>query len=282
MKLKTILLLNENTDSWDGITEGNGWFAYFESNNWDNKRSGASVYITEGEPHKYWIKVKTSGLRKPNDTNESYRQRVRKHSSKVARNWISTARKLHNTPELNEVGNPIQLTWKECFKMALESVSSHVLEWGEESPKKKDRQPEVEPVNFSFVTEDTENTMAKTYGCVVLDPSSQTQLINTFRAQIPADWKVIAHHMTIQFPGFPEDQKQDLGKRVSLAAYELGISDKAIAVKVTGYPSKNSIPHITLAVNVNGGGKAQDSNSIRNWTKVTTVTLTGTVTEEKC
>ena len=140
---------SDDTESWAGIVEGNGWFMYRGSNNWDKKMSEASVYITEGKPTKYWMRIKTHGLRKPNDTNESYRQRINKHSDKVARSWMSAARKIHNNPEINEVGNEIQITWKEAFKLALESskVKPFISEWGE---TKKDTSAMADPVNFTY------------------------------------------------------------------------------------------------------------------------------------
>lgn len=172
MKLKTILLLNEmsipsfnmgsmtsndtklraypgsmdDAESWDGIKEGNGWFMYRGSNDWHSKRSGASVYITEGEPHKFWIKIKTHGLRKPNDTNESYRNTVKKHTDKVSRAWMTAARKIHNSPEINEVGNEIPVSWKQAFREALNDpkVKPYIDKVGEEK-----NSPIVDPVNFT-------------------------------------------------------------------------------------------------------------------------------------
>jgi hypothetical protein len=136
----------DDGEYWDGVTEGQGWFCYRESNNWDIKRSGASVTITEGDPHRFWIKIKTHGLKKPTDTNESYRQRVRKHVDKVSKAWITAARNLHNNPEINEVGNYLQKTWKECFEEALNDpkISSFVSEKGETKIS-----PIADPVNFT-------------------------------------------------------------------------------------------------------------------------------------
>ena len=249
----------DDVESWDGVTEGKGWFMYREANNWDSKRSGASVYITEGEPHKYWIKVKTHGLKKPTDTHESYKTRVKKHSSKVSRTWVTEARKIYNNPDINEVGNEIKVTWKEAFRRALEhpNVKGNISEWGEES-KKKDRQPAIDGVNFSLIAE----SMKQSYSAIVLDNDSHEKLITEI--DIPSGWSVIAHHMTIQFPGIPEEAKSDLGKTVILTATELGISDKAIAVKVSGYPSKNKTPHVTIAINKTNGGQAKHSNDIAN------------------
>jgi hypothetical protein len=171
MKLKTILLIGESAgfgmaggslggsltsydtqlrakpgsmddvESWDGIVEGDKWFCHIQANDWDKKLSGASVTITENDKHhKFWIKIKTHGLRKTGDTNESYRQRVKKHSNKIARKWISEAKKLHR-PELNEVGNEIPKYWSESFKKSIESIKPFISDWGEK---------EIDSVNFTY------------------------------------------------------------------------------------------------------------------------------------
>jgi hypothetical protein len=126
---------NDDVEDWDGIVEGQDWFCYIEGNDWQNKRSGATIYINEDDkPHKMWIKIKTHGLRKNNDTNESYKERVRKHVNKVARSWMSAAKDIHNNPDLNEVGNPIPISWKQAFKEALTNskVKSYITEIGEQ------------------------------------------------------------------------------------------------------------------------------------------------------
>jgi len=130
------------------------------------------------------------------------------------------------------------------------------------------------------------------YSAVVLDEKSHDELLAKFKDSIPEGWKTFAHHMTIVFgKGLPEDLKGDLGKSVELTVTELGKSDKAMAVKVEGYPpdkkafkSTNKIPHITLAVNTLEGGKPVMSNQITNWSpvenfKVEEFKVTGTVTE---
>jgi len=101
------------------------------------------------------------------------------------------------------------------------------------------------------------------YSAVVLDEKSRNKLIKTFKADIPEGWEPIAHHMTIVF-GKPVPQKEDIGKEVQLKVIKLGKSDMAVAVQVEGYPSNNKIPHITLAVNPDGG-KAVMSNDITDW-----------------
>lgn len=171
MKLKTLLLLErgmsmgygsmssndiklrpipgsfDDVEDWDGITESNEWFLYRETNNWDTKRSGATVYITEDEiPHKYWIKVKTNNLRKSNDTNKMYQERAKKHADKVSRAWMSEAKRLYKSPGYNEMGNKMIVSWKQAFKEALNNpkIKTFIENWGEESAA-----PIADPVNFT-------------------------------------------------------------------------------------------------------------------------------------
>ena len=122
----------------------------------------------------------------------------------------------------------------------------------------------------------------KKFASLVLDEKSRSKLLNEVSQYIPSGWKVIAHHMTINFgKGLPEDLKGDLGKTKAIRATEIGISDMAIAVKVLGYHSDNNIPHVTIAVNPNGG-KPVMSNDITDWKPLELpIQLNGVVTEEK-
>jgi hypothetical protein len=121
-----------------------------------------------------------------------------------------------------------------------------------------------------------ENVDKVLYSAVVLDEKSRNILLERFKSVIPNDWKTIAHHMTIAF-GKGVDNPEDLGQEVTLKVIELGISDMAIAARVEGYPSKNEVPHITLAINPNGG-KPFMSNQITNWTPVQHLNIYGKVT----
>jgi hypothetical protein len=114
------------------------------------------------------------------------------------------------------------------------------------------------------------------YSCVLLDEQSRKELLNIVRDRIPKGWKIIAHHMTINMGELKD--KTDIGKDVTLTVEALGLSDMTIAVKVIGYPSKNEIPHITIAVNPNGG-KPVMSNNITNWQPIDSFELNGVVTE---
>lgn len=104
------------------------------------------------------------------------------------------------------------------------------------------------------------------YSAVVLTKESHGKLLNSLTNVIPDDWKTFAHHMTIVFgQGLPEDLIKYNGMKVKLTAKEFGLSDMAMAVKVDGFHSNNEIPHITVAVNVNAGGKPFMSNKINDW-----------------
>lgn len=117
------------------------------------------------------------------------------------------------------------------------------------------------------------------YSAVVLDGGSRASLLARVEHAIPKGWDKIAHHMTIVF-GKPVPNQEDLGKEVTLTVTELGSSDMALAVRVEGYPSKNDIPHVTIAINPNGG-KAVMSNDITEWIKLKPFNITGKVTEIK-
>jgi hypothetical protein len=53
-----------------------------------------------------------------------------------------------------------------------------------------------------------------------------------------------------------------------------------MAVGVSGFNSNNPKPHITIAVNRQGGGKPMMSNKLTNWTKLRIpLSLSGKVTE---
>ena len=99
---------------------------------------------------------------------------------------------------------------------------------------------------------------------------------------IPSDWKKYAHHMTIVF-----NNKSDVaqawakltvprvGEDVLLKATHVGMSDRAIAICVSGEMSANDIPHITIACSPIG--KPVDSNKITNWREIDPFTINGKV-----
>jgi len=165
MKLKTIIYLNElwapgsmssgdsDLRSWDGVKEGNGWFLYNGSNDYQQRESHCSVCITEGEPAQYWIEVKTNGLRKPTDTNESYKNKIRKYTERVGNAWASTAKRLFKEPKrVTECGNKIMRNWKECFEEAMNDpkLKTFIKNCGGGKRPQKDVAPVMNPVNFTL------------------------------------------------------------------------------------------------------------------------------------
>ena len=121
------------------------------------------------------------------------------------------------------------------------------------------------------------------YTAVILDEKSKSELLGKFKKMIPKNYKILAHHMTITF-GKGLDSiglEGDVGKQINLTVTHLGESEMAIAVKVKGYETNNKIPHITLAINSDEGGKPVMSNQIENWIEVEPLILTGIVTEMK-
>lgn len=66
-----------------------------------------------------------------------------KWRSQAASKWSAKAREIYNNPELNEIGNPVQKSWEQCFKEALsdESLKPYI--------KETDRTGVFDPVNFT-------------------------------------------------------------------------------------------------------------------------------------
>lgn len=117
------------------------------------------------------------------------------------------------------------------------------------------------------------STLDWIYYGMFLDDSAKASLQEAFSDIIPEGWKPYCDHMTVIYNDGSENAQKwgetcekEVGKRTMLTVTELGISDRAIAVKVSGYPTNNSIPHITVAVAP--GAKPVESNQITNWTPV--------------
>ena len=108
------------------------------------------------------------------------------------------------------------------------------------------------------------------YSGVVLDSESRQRLLDS--VNIPEGWEPIAHHMTITLgPLLHPKGKHDFSKNygpgdeVSLKVTHVGLDDRAMAVKVEApheISKRVAFPHITIAVNREGGGKPFHSNKI--------------------
>lgn len=117
---------------------------------------------------------------------------------------------------------------------------------------------------------------------LVLDEKSRSKLLGATGHFIPEGWKVFAHHMTINFgKGLPKELVEDLGTTQIIKGVNIGKSDMAIAIGVEGYHSDNDLPHITLGINIEEGGKPKMSNDITEWNPLENyINLTGTIVEE--
>ena len=116
------------------------------------------------------------------------------------------------------------------------------------------------------------------YSAVVLEKESQNVLFTNVGKMIPEGWIRYGHHMTINMG--PLKDKAELGLEVMLAVEKVGFSDMAMAVKVNGFHTNNEIPHITVAINPNGG-KPVMSNDITDWRDIRMFVVNGEVTEIK-
>lgn len=125
------------------------------------------------------------------------------------------------------------------------------------------------------------------YSGVVLDEASKQKLL---ALDIPEGWEPVAHHMTITMGPLTHPKgKHDfsttypVSTEVELPVIAVGKDERAMAVKVEApNPIKTkSWPHITVAVNREGGGKPFDSNKIpeENFQPLSGIVLKGTVQE---
>jgi hypothetical protein len=131
------------------------------------------------------------------------------------------------------------------------------------------------------------------YIALELTEESQNKLKEWFAEQMlniqatRTNWKeytTYCHHMTIAF--YTEMTQKTYtwcvshdAEKFKITAKELGISDKAIAIKVdTLCLSENTLKHVTLATNKGTDGKPVDSNYILNWSDIVPFELEGVVT----
>ena len=126
------------------------------------------------------------------------------------------------------------------------------------------------------------------YSGVVLDEGSKQQLLNL---DIPEGWEPVAHHMTITKGSLVHERGEHdfsktypVGSEVELPVVAIGRDERAMAAKIAPPSEVNkdiSFPHVTVAVNRDGGGKPFHSNKIpeENFRPSTGIILRGTVEE---
>ena len=118
--------------------------------------------------------------------------------------------------------------------------------------------------------------MSISYSAIVIDEMSKATLLGRLSDLIPAGWDIFAHHMTITMGPLvhPKENKRKKGHDYSafgppgtphsLVVTELGIDDRAMAVKVQSpFPTRNDkkggFAHITIAVNTAAAKKVVPS-----------------------
>lgn len=109
------------------------------------------------------------------------------------------------------------------------------------------------------------------YYALAIDAQTAERTLAVAKPHIPADWKIINHHMTIMHRSRKNNDllmwiEDNYGKRFEVKVVALGVSNDAIAlgIEAPNVPSGNAIKHITIAIPPNG--KAVNSNYITNWT----------------
>ena len=124
------------------------------------------------------------------------------------------------------------------------------------------------------------------YFGVFLDANESERVYNIVNSlhgiDIPNDWRKYTSHMTIIYNNKSEIAQAwakatapRVGEDVLLKATHVGVSDKAIAIRVNGEMSANAIPHITIACSPTG--KPVDSNKITNWREIVPFTISGKI-----
>ena len=124
------------------------------------------------------------------------------------------------------------------------------------------------------------------YFGVFLDADESERVYNIINSlpgiDIPDDWRKYTGHMTIIYNNKSEIAQAwakatapRVGEDGLLKATHIGMSDKAIAIRVNGEMSANAIPHITIACSPTG--KPVDSNKITNWREIVPFTISGKI-----
>ena len=124
------------------------------------------------------------------------------------------------------------------------------------------------------------------YFGVFLDADESERVYNIVNSlhgiDIPDDWRKYTSHMTIIYNNKSEIAQAwakatapRVGEDVLLKATYVGVSDKAIAIRVNGEMSANAIPHITIACSPTG--KPVDSNKITNWREIVPFSISGRI-----
>ncbi len=102
------------------------------------------------------------------------------------------------------------------------------------------------------------------YTGIILTEESRKKLLDKLKNIIFPNWKIYAHHLTLTLGELKN--KSLIGKKVKLHLDKIGLSNLALAVSDSSFNLSNKkIPHITVAINEQKGGRPKDSNQITAW-----------------
>jgi hypothetical protein len=107
----------------ESFRQGNGWFVHEGS-------QSVSAIFENGKQLSFELTFRN---KKGGDKD--------KWRTQAASKWTSLAREIYNNPELNEIGNPKQKTWEQCF---IEALNDETMK-----PFVKEMTAIYDPVNFT-------------------------------------------------------------------------------------------------------------------------------------
>ena len=121
------------------------------------------------------------------------------------------------------------------------------------------------------------------YTAIVLTEKDRTRILENV-SEGPHGWEVMCHHVTINMGRHKDGPMADvpLGTEFTFwISYRSQYKNKVSAVRVLNgeFKSDIKVPHITIAVNRENGGKPNDSNLIENWSSGSTIKVSGHLRE---
>ena len=122
---RNLVNLDEISQINESFREGNGWMVHEGTNI-------ISAIFEDGKKLSFELTFRN----KTGDDKNSWR-------TKSASKWVTLAREIYNSPEINEIGNTKQKTWYECFNEVLQNEEL------KQFIKDPNKTPVFDPVNFT-------------------------------------------------------------------------------------------------------------------------------------
>lgn len=114
------------------------------------------------------------------------------------------------------------------------------------------------------------------YTAAILTQKSGEILFEKVSHSIPHGWTINCHHMTVCLGTAMKEVEAEMGNEIELNIVGFGHSEEfevsAVLVETTLF-SKNTIKHITVALNKEGGARAVNSNKINSFVHIEPFTL---------